>query len=108
MTNPFPSESPVRIPIDIRRLPWVHRLASDYAYDFSRVAPFYSGDPSVYQSWADAIARTRTRERSRAALAGVLAAQQRLRDAPEPARRAAERLADPRTVVVMTGQQAGL
>ena len=41
-----PGDSPVRIPVDVRRFPWVKRLAADYAYDFSSVAPFFSGDPS--------------------------------------------------------------
>ncbi|HYE85206.1 MAG TPA: bacillithiol biosynthesis cysteine-adding enzyme BshC, partial [Vicinamibacterales bacterium] len=41
-------------------------------------------------------------------LARVLAAQQQHRGAPAAARAAAERLADPSAVVIITGQQAGL
>ena len=40
------SESSVRIPVDVRRFPWIRRLAADYAYDFPAVAPFFSGDPA--------------------------------------------------------------
>src|ERR1700694_5182358 len=76
------SDSPVRIPVDVRRFPWVKRLAADYAYDFSSVAPFYSGDPSSYASWADAIARTRSYPRPYAQIAEVIAAEQRRREAP--------------------------
>jgi len=101
-------ESPVRIPVDVRRFPWIRRLAADYAYDFRSVAPFYSGDPSSYASWADAIARTRTFPRQPARIAEVIAAQQRRRQAPAPAVEAAQRLADPRAVAIVTGQQAGL
>ena len=41
-----PDGPSVRIPVDVRRFPWIRRLAADYAYDFRSVAPFYSGDPS--------------------------------------------------------------
>jgi len=27
--------------IDVRRLPWVKRLAADYAYEFAGLAPFF-------------------------------------------------------------------
>ena len=84
------------------------RLAADYAYDFPSVAPFYSGDPSAYASWADAIARTRTYPRQHARIAEVIAAEQRKREAPARAVEAARQLADPRAVAVVTGQQAGL
>lgn len=103
-----PGESPVRIPVDLRRFPWVKRLAADYAYDFSSVAPFYSGDPSSYASWADAIARTLAYPRQHARIAEVVAAQQQTREASVRAVEAARQLADPRAVAVVTGQQAGL
>ena len=102
------SESLIRIPVDLRRFPWVRRLAADYAYDFPSVAPFYSGDPSSYASWAGAIARTRAYPRPHAHIAEVLAAEQRRRQAPARAIDAARQLADPRAVAVVTGQQAGL
>ena len=102
------SDSPVRIPVDVRRLPWVKRLAADYAYNFRSVAPFYAGDPSSYASWAEAVSRARTRPRPHAQIAEVIAGQQRRRDAPAPAVAAARQLADPRTVAIVTGQQAGL
>jgi len=48
----------VRILVDVRRFPWIRRLAADYAYDFRAVAPFFSGDPADRAAWADAIARS--------------------------------------------------
>jgi bacillithiol biosynthesis cysteine-adding enzyme BshC len=103
-----PDEPSVRIPVDVRRFPWVRRLAADYAYDFRAVAPFFSGDPSDRGAWADAIARAQGHDRRREDIAAVIAAQQARREAPSRARDAARLLTDRRTVAVVTGQQAGL
>jgi bacillithiol synthase len=104
-----PADGPsVRIPVDVRRFPWIRRLAADYAFDFRSVAPFFSGDPSDRSAWADAIARTQAHERRRAEIAAVIAAQQEHRQAPPAAREAGRLLADRRTVAIVTGQQAGL
>ena len=94
--------------MDVRRFPWIRRLAADYAYDFRSVAPFFSGDPADRAAWADAIARTQAYERRRDEIAAVIASQQERRQAPARAREAARLLADGRTVAVVTGQQAGL
>ena len=102
------SESLVRIPVDVRRFPWIRRLAADYMYDFRAVAPFFSGDPSQRAAWAEAITRTQAHERRREEIAVVIAAQQERRDAPPRARENGALLADKKTVAVLTGQQAGL
>src|SRR5262245_60181390 len=96
------------MPVDVRRFPWVRRLAADYAYDFRSVAPFFAGDPSDRAAWADAIARTQAHDRRRDAIARVIADQQERRQAPAEARHAGSLLADPKTVAIVTGQQAGL
>jgi bacillithiol biosynthesis cysteine-adding enzyme BshC len=101
-------EPSVRIPVDVRRFPWIRRLAVDYAYDFNAVAGFFSGDPADRAAWADAIARTQAHERRRADIARVIAEQQTRRGAPPRARDAGRLLADQRTVAIVTGQQAGL
>jgi bacillithiol biosynthesis cysteine-adding enzyme BshC len=93
--------------VDVRRFPWIRPLAGDYAFDFDRVAPLYAGDPASRSAWADAITRTRGLKRSREAVAALIGAQQSRRNAPPAAREAAARLADPATVAVVTGQQAG-
>jgi len=102
------SESLVRIPVDVRRFPWIRRLAADYMYDFRSVAPFFSGNPSERSAWADAIARTQAYERRRDEIARVIAQQQERRGAPPSAREKGRVLADTRAVAVLTGQQAGL
>ena len=106
--SPAVDESSVRIPVDVRRFPWIRRLAADYAYDFQSVAPFFSGDPADRTAWADTIARTQAHDRRRDAIASVIAAQQERRGAPAQAVAAGRLLADRRTVAIVTGQQAGL
>ena len=97
-----------RIPIDIRRFPWIRPLVADYAFDHAKVADFFAGNPRDPHAWSEAIARTRAHRRSYDAIADVLQAQQQRRGAPAEAVAAAARLRDPKTVAVVTGQQAGL
>lgn len=94
--------------VDIRTFPWIRRLASDYAFAYANVAPFFAGDPATPGAWADTIARSRSLPRQPGELARLIAAQQERRGAPPAARESAARLADPATRVVITGQQAGL
>jgi bacillithiol synthase len=101
-------EPTTRIAVDVRRFPWTRRLAADYAYNFSSLAPFFSGDPGDRGAWAHAIRCAQANARNHDKVAAVLADQQERRDAPARAREAARLLADPRTVTLVTGQQAGL
>jgi bacillithiol biosynthesis cysteine-adding enzyme BshC len=94
--------------IDVGLLPWTSRLAADYAAASERLAPFYAGHPTSPDAWRDAITRTRAHPRDRAVVVEALLRQQARREAPPAARQAAERLLDPQTVAVVTGQQAGL
>lgn len=97
-----------RFPIEIRRFPWIKRLAADYAFDYERVADFFAGNPADPSAWRDAIARAQRHPRQRDAIADIVLAQQRARGAPPDALAAAARLRDPQTVAIVTGQQAGL
>ncbi|HEV8398121.1 MAG TPA: bacillithiol biosynthesis cysteine-adding enzyme BshC [Vicinamibacterales bacterium] len=94
--------------VDLRRFPWMSRLAADYVHDFDRLAGFYNGNPATPTAWRDAIARVQRHPRQRDAVVDVIAAQQRRRGAASSAVAAAEQLRDPQTVAVVTGQQAGL
>jgi bacillithiol biosynthesis cysteine-adding enzyme BshC len=98
----------LHIPVDIRRFPWVKKLAADYAFQFSSLAPFFSGNPASPASWTDAIANAQRHPRPRKELSALLVKQLERRDAPAAARDAAARLAHPDTVAIVTGQQAGL
>jgi bacillithiol biosynthesis cysteine-adding enzyme BshC len=97
-----------RLPVDIRRFPWIRRLASDYAFDFPRVADFFAGNPVDASAWHDAIARASGRRRQRDLLVEVLQAQQRRRHSPTEAVESSSSFADSRSVAIVTGQQAGL
>ena len=94
--------------VDIRKFPWIRRFATDYAFQFARVAPYFAGNPAESDAWAQAIARRQAHPGAPAELSRVLIAQQQRRGAPPAARAAAETLANPKTVVIITGQQAGL
>jgi len=102
------SATTARLPIDIRRFPWIRRLAADYAFDFARLSAFFAGNPAERPAWSDAIARAQRHPRDRAAVADLLEAQQRRRGAPPEAIAAAAELRDPQCVAIVTGQQAGL
>ncbi len=97
-----------RIPIDIRRFPWIRPLVADYAFEYAKVADFFAGDPRDERAWREVIARSQEYPRNRAAIADILQAQQRRRAAPPEAFAATARLREPHTVAVVTGQQAGL
>jgi bacillithiol biosynthesis cysteine-adding enzyme BshC len=92
--------------LDVRSLEWMRPLLGEYAYNFQKVSALYTGNPASEQAWTDAIARAQARRRD-PAIAAVIAAQQARRDAPPQARERAASLADPRAVVIATGQQAG-
>jgi bacillithiol synthase len=94
--------------IDIRRFPWIRKLAADYVFNFGGVAPFFSGNPADKSAWTAAIAGVRAQPRDLPCVMNVLRAQQGRRSAPERAREAAAKLADPAAVAIVTGQQAGL
>lgn len=100
--------APARYPIDIRRFPWVKRLPADYAFDYERLTDFYAGNPAEPDRWRDAIARAQRFMRPVDEVADLIEAQQRRRAAPAEAVAATGLLRDPRTVAVVTGQQAGL
>ena len=98
----------MRFAVDVRRLPWMRRLAVDYAFDYERVAPFFSGNPAEPASWSAAVAAAHTHPRPRREIAEIVLAQQTRRGAPPEAIAATRRLAEPGTVAIVTGQQAGL
>ena len=94
--------------VDVRRLPWIRPLAGAYAYNFTQVEGLYAGNPMEPDAWRDAVARAQQNARDRGTLVSLLQAQQEERNAPTAARAAVARLADPASVTVVTGQQAGV
>jgi bacillithiol biosynthesis cysteine-adding enzyme BshC len=102
------TSAPACVGLDLRELPWVRRFAADYAYRFEDLADFFAGNPAEAGAWASVIQRTMAHARDREALASLIERQQRGRGAPAAALEACARLRDPRSVAIVTGQQAGL
>lgn len=102
--------SAARTSIDLRHLSSVSKLAADYAHNFPGLSPYFAGNPEDPEAWAQIIRQTHARPRRDVApqVATVIDRQQQLRGAPPQAIAAAARLSDPRTVAIVTGQQAGL
>lgn len=96
-----------RAGLDVRRFGWFRPLAGDYAYNFSRVSRLFAGDPQSPEAWRDAVARSHRHPRKPEEISRVIAGQQERRGAPPEARAAGALLANPLTVAVVTGQQAG-
>jgi bacillithiol biosynthesis cysteine-adding enzyme BshC len=81
--------------------PGTSRLFADFSYHFDRVARFYSHDPHDPQSFQQATPQIDYPDERRAAMVAALRAQNG--DSPS-----LEKLAQPGTVAVVTGQQVGL
>ena len=94
--------------LDIRQLPGTSSLVRDYVHAFSRVAPFYAGDPrtpGACQAQAD---QRDARPYRRHELRDILLAQNAAWGAPPIVRQRIEELAQPGAVAVITVQQTGL
>jgi bacillithiol biosynthesis cysteine-adding enzyme BshC len=87
-------------------LPHTTRLFADFLYHFDRVAGFYADPPGSPESFERAAAAIRLDPAHRAALAAALAETNR--GAGPAAGNNLDRLAEPGTVAVTTGQQVGL
>ena len=99
---------PESVAVDVRRFPGVKRLAAEYTTNFAALESFFSGNPADETAWRAAISAHARPPGTTTALTTLLQAQQRARGAPAAALEAAGRLDDPRSVAVVTGQQAGL
>ena len=104
-TSPTPSTA---IAVNLTDFPGLKRLATTYSTGFEQLAPYYAGDPSDDSAWSAAITSAQRSDGESRQIARVVQAQLRTRDAPASAVQAADRLADPKTVAIVTGQQAGL
>jgi bacillithiol biosynthesis cysteine-adding enzyme BshC len=103
-----PAAAAVHAAIDMRRFPWIRPLVAAYSSDFSSVAPLFAGNPASAEAWARVIDGVSRAPRDRGRVAQAVSRQLEQRGAPHEARDAARRLADPATVTVLVGQQAGL
>ena len=108
--SPERSDTPLpeSIAVDLRQFPGIMRLAAEYTTNFAALEPFFAGDPADQTAWQAAIAARKRSPGTAGAVTALLRTQQQARGAPAAAVEAAGRLADPRSVAVVTGQQAGL
>ncbi len=86
-------------------LPHATRLFTDLVYDFDRVQPFYHRAPFAAESYRAAAGEVRLDAARRRALVDALREQN---TGSGPAAENLDRLSDPSTLVVATGQQVGL
>jgi bacillithiol biosynthesis cysteine-adding enzyme BshC len=94
--------------IAIKDLPRLAPLVRDYFDEYARVASFFGGDfrdPAAFEGLAE---RASSRPLPRAALAGVLAEQNRSYGCGEKTLANIRKLAEDRSSAVVTGQQVGL
>ncbi len=94
--------------LDIRQVPGTSALLRDYIHAFSRLAPFFAGDPRAPSAYQEQAARRDARAYRRDALQEVLLAQNEAWGAPAIVRQRIGELGGPRAVAVVTGQQTGL
>ncbi len=98
----------IRDAIPFSRVPWIRPLAGAQAQHYDTVASIFAGNPADPAAWRDAIQRVQHAKLDRTVARDVLVAQTSERRAPQAACDAAATLADPATVAIVTGQQAGL
>ena len=102
------STLPEPLHLDFQRFPGVRRLAAEYTDNFSELKRFFNGDPNDETAWRAAIAARERPPNTKTPITKILLQQQFSRGAPSAATEAAKRLDNPRSVAVVTGQQAGL
>lgn len=90
------------------KIPRASRLLLDYLYDFEKVSPFYPHSPFRLESYRVLADQLRFPESQRKALRDILWRQNQAFGCGESALANIDRLAEPGTFAVVTGQQVGL
>lgn len=106
-TATTPAAGTIRAAIDLRAFPAASEFSRAYAHAFDAVSPLFAGNPADPSAWRAAIRRATSVPRDPQIITDIIDAQQARREAPEAARAMARRLADPTSVTIVTGQQAG-
>ena len=94
--------------IAIKDLPRLPTLVRDYFYDYGKVAGFFNGDFRDSAAFDGLAERVSSRSLPRAALAEVLAEQNRSYGCGDATLANIRKIADDRACAVVTGQQVGL
>ena len=94
--------------LDIRQLPGTSSLARDYVHAFSRLSAFFAADPHAPDPYRWQSEQRDLRAERRNELRDALLLRNEAWSAPAIVRERIGELAEPRAVVVVTGQQTGL
>ena len=94
--------------IPYTQVPHSSALLTDYLYHYDRVSHFYSGSPYDPRSYQAVAAQIRKSAPDRGELAEILARQNRAFGCSEPTMANIQRLSEPGTFAIVTGQQVGL
>ena len=94
--------------IPYTQIPHSTALLTDYLYHFDRVSRFYNGSPFDPRSYQSLAAQMSKFSPPRAEMAEILARQNRAFGCGEPTLANIQRLSEPGTFAVVTGQQVGL
>jgi len=94
--------------IPYTQVPHSSALLTDYLYHFDRVSHFYNGSPFDLRSYQAVVAQMSKFTTPRGEIADVLARQNRAFGCWEPTLENIQRLRQPETFAVVTGQQVGL
>lgn len=94
--------------IPYTHVPHSSALLTDYLYHFDRVSQFYAGSPFDPQSFQSVADRVRQFAVPRREIAAILARQNQAFGCSDPTLENIQRLSEPGTLAVVTGQQVGL
>src|ERR1035441_5402260 len=94
--------------IPYTHVPHSSALLTDYLYHYDRVSHFYSGSPYDPRSYEAVAAQVKKSMLPRGELADVLARQNQAFGCSEPTMANIQRLREPQTFAIVTGQQVGL
>jgi bacillithiol biosynthesis cysteine-adding enzyme BshC len=94
--------------IPYTQVPHASALLTDYLYHFDRVSHFYNGSPYDFQSYQSVAAKMGHLAIARSEIADILTKQNQAFGCPEPTLANIQRLREPGTFAVVTGQQVGL
>ncbi len=94
--------------IPYTQVPHSSALLTDYLYHYDRVSHFYSGSPYDPRSYQAVAAQIRKSAPDRGELAEILARQNQAFGCSEPTMANIQRLSEPGTFAIVTGQQVGL
>jgi bacillithiol biosynthesis cysteine-adding enzyme BshC len=94
--------------IPYTRVPHSSALLTDYLYHYDRVGQFYNGSPYDPANYAKVTEQIRVSKCARREITEILARQNRSFGCSEPTLANIQRLSEPGTFAIVTGQQVGL